>query len=266
VANYREQAEKWIYPMIGRAKLKDFTARQAERFFAEMAAWLGKSSLVMIKSTLRRSIRRAQCHDLISRNVVELVDLPEGQPRRPSRPMTQELAATLLNSVNGAVTRQEDVVVIGKYRNAAAHAATPDGGLACGTRPSKDATVMSLGADLAEVTCRSCRSRLGLDGGMESPARLEGLVVLAITLGLRPGELRALRWDHLDLGTGVIYVWRSARRSGDTKTPQSRRTLTLPRRAIAGLQTRQKLQDSDGTAPALVDSGAGWFRLRLRPG
>ena len=47
---------------------------------------LGKRSLVMIKSTLRRSIRRAQVHDLIGRNVVELIDLPTGQPAtRPAR-------------------------------------------------------------------------------------------------------------------------------------------------------------------------------------
>jgi hypothetical protein len=43
----------------------------------------------MIKSTMRRSIRRAQKHDLIDRNVAELAELPEGQPGRPSRAMTE---------------------------------------------------------------------------------------------------------------------------------------------------------------------------------
>lgn len=243
VANYRGQAEKWIYPMIGRAKLRDFTATQAERFFAEISESLGKSSLVMIKSTLRRSIRRAQRHDLIGRNVAELVDRPEGQPRRPSRAMTQEQAGALLASVTGTVTRHCDVVVIGKYRNAATHATSPEGDLACGTKPSQDATITRLAADLTDLTCRSCRARLGLDGGTEDPARLAALVVLAITLGLRPGELRALRWDHLDLTAGIVHVWRSARRNGDTKTPQSRRTLKLPNRAVTALQEHQRLQD-----------------------
>jgi hypothetical protein len=88
IASYRGQAEKWIYPKIGRARLKTFTAKEADRFFTDLGDVLGKRSLVMIKSTLRRSIRRAQKHDLIGRNVAELADLPEGQPGRQSRAMT----------------------------------------------------------------------------------------------------------------------------------------------------------------------------------
>jgi integrase len=159
--------------------------------------------------------------------------------------MTQEQAGALLASVTGTVTRHCDVVVIGKYRNAATRAISPEGDLACGTKPSKDATVTRLAADLADLTCRSCRAGLGLDGGTEDPARLVALVVLAITLGLRPGELRALRWDHLDLTAGIVHVWRSARRNGDTKTPRSRRTLKLPNRAVTALREHERLQDKE---------------------
>jgi hypothetical protein len=67
IASYRGQAEKWIYPKIGAAKLKDFNATSAERFFNDLGQALSKRSLVMIKSTLCRSIRRAQKHDLITR-------------------------------------------------------------------------------------------------------------------------------------------------------------------------------------------------------
>jgi integrase len=59
---------------------------------------------------------------------------------------------------------------------------------------------------------------------------------VAITLGLRPGELRKLTWDLLDLNRGVVHVWRSASKSGDTKTPQSKRSLVLPKRAITALK------------------------------
>ena len=96
VAEYRGQAEKWIYPKIGATKLKDFKAADADRFFKDIAKVLGKRSLMMIKSTLRRSISRAQMHDLIGKNVIELVDLPDGQPGRPSRAMTQEQAGKVL--------------------------------------------------------------------------------------------------------------------------------------------------------------------------
>ena len=74
------QAKNWIYPNIGKTKLKDFTATDADTFFAGVAKSLGKRSLVMIKSTLRRSIRRAQVHGLTGRNVIELIDLPAGHP------------------------------------------------------------------------------------------------------------------------------------------------------------------------------------------
>jgi len=82
----------------------------------------------MIKSTLRRSIRRAQVHNLIARDVVE--------------------------------------------------------------------------TEVKEATCRSCRSQLGLDDSDEANGRLQALFVISITLGLRPGELRMLTWDHVDPGSG----------------------------------------------------------------
>lgn len=248
IASYRGQAEKWIYPRIGKAKLKKFNATEAERFFAEIGKELSKRSLVMIKSTLRRSIRRAQAHDLIARNVVELADLPEGQPGRPSRAMTQEQATQVLAAVRDASVGYSAVVTIGKARNAATHAATATGELACGTLPRRDRPIIRIGTDLAAITCRICRTRLGLDGDQGEYLRLEALLVLTITIGLRPGELRALRWDHVDLDAGLIYVWRSARRDGNTKTPQSRRTLKLPRRAVSALREHRKRQAAERLA------------------
>jgi hypothetical protein len=60
--------------------------------------------------------------------------------------------------------------------------------------------------------------------------------VIAITLGLRPGELCKLIRDLVGLNRGVVHVWRSASRPGDTKTPQSKRSLVLPKRAIVALE------------------------------
>src|SRR4051794_12165133 len=50
IATFRGQAEKWIYPRIGATKIKDFSARDAERFFNELGKHLSKRTLVMIKS------------------------------------------------------------------------------------------------------------------------------------------------------------------------------------------------------------------------
>jgi hypothetical protein len=81
IATYRGQAENWIYPKLGARKLKDFKATDADRFLRDVAKVLSKASLVKIKSTLVRSIRRAQKYDLIGRNVAELIDLC-GHPHR----------------------------------------------------------------------------------------------------------------------------------------------------------------------------------------
>ena len=258
VATYRGQAEKWIYPTIGATKLKDFKATDADRFFRDAAKALSKASLVKIKSTLTRSIRRAQKYDLIGRNVAELVDLPQGQPGHPSRAMSEELAAKVLKAASGQTTDYVKVVKVSRGQYAATHATTETGELACATRARVKASVIEVGTDLGAVTCRVCRAELGTVDRVSEGRRLEALFVLSITLGLRPGELRKLSWDHVDLDKGVIHVWRSASRTGDVKTPKSRRSLVLPRRAKAALMAHRKLQAAERLA-----AGAAWHDSNL---
>jgi integrase len=248
VAEYRGQAEKWIYPKIGATKLKDFKATDADRFFKDLGKVLGKRSLMMIKSTLRRSIRRAQVQDLIGKNVVELVDLPTGQPGRPSRAMTEEQADKVLKVSVGRDSSFVKVVKFSMSHYGATHAARADGELACGNRPRTDAPITEIVAELTEVTCRACRSQLGIDENTDATVRLEALFVLSITLGLRPGELRKLTWDLVDLDAGVIHVWRSASRSGDVKTPKSKRSLTLPKRTLTALKAHKRRQAAERLA------------------
>ena len=253
MATYRGQAEKWIYPKIGATKLKDFKATDADRLLRAVAKVLSKASLVKIKSILVRSIRRAQKYDLIVRNVAELVDLPQGQPGHPSRAMTEEQATRVLKAASGQATGFVKVVKVSQGKYAATHASTETGELACGTWTRLGAPVTVIGTDLAATTCRFCREQLGLDDDTDTARRLEALFVLSITLGLRPGELRKLGWDHVDLGNGVIHVWRSASRTGDVKTPKSKRSLELPKRAIAALQAHRKRQAAERLA-----AGAAW--------
>ena len=245
LATWRGQAKKWIYPKIGATKLKDFSATDADRFFKELGKILSKRTLMMIKSTLRRSIRRAQLHDLIGRNVVELVDLPAGRPGHPSRAMTEAQAAKVLKTASGKATRYVRVVKASKGRYGANHAATETGELACGTKRHANATMTEVSRELKDSTCRSCRLQLGLDDSDDGVVRLEALFVLAITLGLRPGELRKLTWDHVDINGGVVHVWRSASKTGDTKTPKSKRSLIMPNRAIVALKAHKTRQDRE---------------------
>jgi integrase len=258
MATITGQAKNWIYPKIGSTKLKDFTATDAERFFDQLAKSLGKRSLVMIKSTLRRSIRRAQVHNLIGKNVIELIDLPAGQPGHPSRAMTQEQAATVLKTASGKATGHVRVVKASSGRYGATHAATETGELACGTKPHPNATITEVSREVKGTTCRSCRAQLGIDETDNANLRLEALFVLAITLGLRPGELRKLTWDHVDLSRGVVHVWRSASKTGDTKTPKSKRSLILPKRAVTALKAHKARQDRERR-----EAGEAWHATNL---
>lgn len=69
-------------------------------------------------------------------------------------------------------------------------------------------------------------------------------VVVSLTVGLRTEEARALRWDHVHLSpVPHVWVWRSVREDGDTKTEDSRRSLALPSRAVQALNRQWAWQD-----------------------
>src|SRR5215210_6973172 len=71
--------------------------------------------------------------------------------------------------------------------------------------------------------------------------KLEALYVLAVTTGMRQGELLALRWQDVDVKTGTISVRRTLTRSGgraligEPKTKKSRRSIRLTPRAVEAL-------------------------------
>jgi len=45
------------------------------------------------------------------------------------------------------------------------------------------------------------------DSTMEAlPTRLRPFVMVALHTGMRRGELRGLRWEHVDFSTGTIHV------------------------------------------------------------
>jgi integrase len=167
--------------------------------------------------------------------------------------MTEEQASKVLQAASGKPTGYIKVVKVSQGKCAATHEATEAGELACGTWTRLSAPVTEIGTELAKVTCRFCREQLGLDEDTDTARRLEALFVVSITLGLRPGELRKLSWDHVDLDNAVIHVWRSASRTGDVKTPKSKRSLVLPKRAVAALQAHKKRQAAERLA-----AGVAW--------
>jgi integrase len=88
--------------------------------------------------------------------------------------------------------------------------------------------------------------------------RLEALFVLALTTGMRQGELFALRWADVDLRRRTLYVQRSAQEvSGEItfvepKTDLSRRRVALSTMAVEALKRRKSLAVTEDRHSELV--------------
>ncbi len=86
---------------------------------------------------------------------------------------------------------------------------------------------------------------------------LEALYVLALTTGMRQGEMLALRWRDVDLESGWLRVTGTLQRGrndefpriAEPKTPNSRRRLDLAPTAIEALMRHKELQGDAVTEP-----------------
>ncbi len=91
-------------------------------------------------------------------------------------------------------------------------------------------------------------ARTFLEAAREAEDRFEALYVLAITTGLRRGELLGLHWDDADLERGTLRVGRALVREGgrhvvgETKTKRSRRRVNLTPRTVAALKVHRRRQ------------------------
>jgi integrase len=78
--------------------------------------------------------------------------------------------------------------------------------------------------------------------------RLEALYVLAVTTGLRQGELLGLKWEDVDLEDGTLRVRRTLATAKDgpqltaPKTKGSRRTVRLTQSATEALRSHLERQ------------------------
>jgi integrase len=90
-------------------------------------------------------------------------------------------------------------------------------------------------------------------------SRLEVLYALALSTGMRLGELLALKWRDVDLDRGTLQVRATLLRTADgfvfaePKSAHSRRRIALPRTAIEALH-RHRAKQVEGRLAV----GAGW--------
>jgi integrase len=89
--------------------------------------------------------------------------------------------------------------------------------------------------------------------------RLEGLYLLALTTGMRQGELLGLRWQDVDLDNGELRVVHALQRVEgilrlvQPKTAKSRRSVTLPAMTVEALRRHHGQQ-----AEVRLSAGANW--------
>jgi integrase len=95
--------------------------------------------------------------------------------------------------------------------------------------------------------------------------RLEALYVLAVTTGMRRGELLGLKWSDIDLENATVSVRRTLTRTdngrrvtlGDPKTKRSRRTIRLTPQAVEALRVHleKQLQEMEALGDRYGDQG-----------
>jgi integrase len=96
------------------------------------------------------------------------------------------------------------------------------------------------------------------------PSRYYALLVLALTTGLRSGELFGLRWQDVDLDAGMLTVNQTLEKPGPNprfgrpKSKASRRTVTLSAQVVETLRRHKGKQNEDR-----LQLGAEWYDFGL---
>jgi integrase len=91
-------------------------------------------------------------------------------------------------------------------------------------------------------------------------SRIDALLWMALTTGMRRGEMQALRWSDIDIEKGVLSVQRTVSRipgygyvEGEPKTRSSRRKIVLPAVMVEALRAHHENQKQ-----ARVEAGDKW--------
>src|SRR4028118_153710 len=98
------------------------------------------------------------------------------------------------------------------------------------------------------------QARTLLEAAHAESSDLEALYVLAVTTGLRQGELLGLKWDDVDLEGGMLQVRRTltTAKGGPVlsapKTRGSRRSVKLPPTAPDALRSSQEQPGAPATS------------------
>ncbi|WP_250291456.1 site-specific integrase [Frankia sp. CiP1_Cm_nod1] len=211
---YEMMVRVHICPAIGKKRLNKLTAADVRLFMRQM-----ENSCLCCKHgrDARRSVKDRRCC-AVGRCCQAI----------PSRRLVQQAHAVLRNGLQAAV--REELI----RRNVAklVKVTPPRYGINRG------------------LTVDQARALLDAAAG----DRLYALVVLALFLGLRRGELLGLQWSDVDTDRGTLTIRRTLQRTGGAlhlvtpKTDTSFRTLPLIGLVADALTEHRKLQDAEREA------------------
>jgi integrase len=192
-----------------------------------------------------------------------LAPLVERIGQRPLRELTSSEVRIALAAVSGKLSRQTLVITRLSLERAINYARSHDR-VARNVAEPVEVPEGKAGRPSKSLTLAQAQELLKAAEG----ERLYAYIVVSLLSGLRTEEVRALRWDHVvtwvDDATGwqpvtevsfegaragqamfAIYVWRSDRTSGETKTRKSKRSLRLPDLCVEALRKQWDQQDRD---------------------
>ena len=234
---YRDLLAAHVLPDLGKVEVGRLSAQQVQALLRKKEReGLSPRTVAHIRGTLRTALNHAVRVGAVSRNVVLLTDPPRQSPVEQAALSLPEARQLL-----GRVDAERSAAPAARAR----------------LRAEGDALAAGERAALAAAA----------DGD-----RLAALWRLAVTLGLRRGEVLGLRWEDVDLDAGEVRVRRNLQRVPvadvrpghvvvgggrkgpsvlvlrELKTARSRRTLSLPPDAVAALRAHRARQAEERLA------------------
>ena len=229
---------------------RDAGLKRAENYTVADAVndWLAKGLKGRDENTVAANRILAEQHVIPLIGAIKLKKLTADDVDEWLDGLTQKLATRSLQGVHAILKRAirqaqaRDRVL----RNVAELVTTPKG------KPGRPSRAMML--EQATAVLEHAKA-----------SRLHAYIVVSLLTGIRTEEARALRWSHVvawvndtewcavteagfDHKRFAIYVWRSVRANGDTKTEKSRRTLELPSQAAEALREHRTRQATERLA------------------
>ncbi len=187
-----------------------------KRFDVFISEWLANHRTALEPKTHTRYEQLMRCHATPALGKLQLEKITPAQVQRLYRKMEE-------GGSKGGTVRQLHAILHKAFSEAVQWNYMP--------RNIADAVVPPKTAHLDMKTLSPEQSRRFLNAVRGD--RLEALYVLAITTGMRQGELLGLRWQDVDLTNGSVHIQTTMQRTkngfefSEPKTKKSRRQIVL---------------------------------------